>query len=330
MNKQSSPPLVSIVTPVYNCADYLRECIESVLAQTYPHWDYTIVNNVSTDRTREIAEEFAARDSRIRLVENEVHVGVVENHNHALRAISPESKYCKVVDADDWLYPDCLKQMVELAEDNPSVGIVGAYGLFGTRVAWHGLPYTTRVMNGRELCRLSLLRKLAIFGSPTSTLLRSSLVRSRDPFYNESNLHSDLESCYELLADSDFGFIHQVLTFTRADNESTRTIAKQLNSNFVCHIYHFSKFGPLYLSKSEYTEHLRRLTKEYYRFLAWSAFPPRGGKFWRFHRERLLQAGQPLSRLRLLNAMVGRAVQALVHPKRFAEGLWQWLSHQVS
>lgn len=330
MNEHFSFPLVSIVTPVYNGADYIRECIESILAQTYPNWDYTIVNNVSTDRTREIAQEFAARDPRIRILENAVHVGVVENHNHAVRAISPESKYCKVVDADDWLYPDCLKQMVELAEDNPSVGIVGAYGLFGTRVAWQGLPYTTRVVNGRDLCRLSLLGKLAVFGSPTSTLLRASLVRSRDPFYNPSNLHSDLEACYELLADSDFGFVHQVLTFTRTDNESTRTMAKQLNSNFVSHIYHFSKFGRLYLNESEYTAHLEQLTDDYYRFLAWSSFPPRGKKFWRFHREQLLQTGKPLSRVRLLNAMTARVIKAILSPKRSFEGFRQWFSHEVS
>ena len=44
-------PFVSIVSPVYNGECYLRECIESVLAQTHTHWDYTIVNNCSTDRT---------------------------------------------------------------------------------------------------------------------------------------------------------------------------------------------------------------------------------------------------------------------------------------
>ena len=48
MNR-SSQPLVSVVTPVYNGAEYLSECIESVLAQTYQNWDYTIVNNCSTD-----------------------------------------------------------------------------------------------------------------------------------------------------------------------------------------------------------------------------------------------------------------------------------------
>ena len=63
-------PLVSVVTPVYNGERFLRECIESVLAQTYQHWDYTIVDNSSTDQTSEIAREYAARDSRIRVLRN--------------------------------------------------------------------------------------------------------------------------------------------------------------------------------------------------------------------------------------------------------------------
>lgn len=54
-------PLVSILTPVYNGEEYLAECIESVLGQTYQNWEYCIVNNCSTDRTLEIANGYAKR-----------------------------------------------------------------------------------------------------------------------------------------------------------------------------------------------------------------------------------------------------------------------------
>ena len=60
-------PLVSVVTPVYNEEKNLAECIESVLAQTYPNWEYVIVNNCSTDRSLQIAESYAAQDKRIRV-----------------------------------------------------------------------------------------------------------------------------------------------------------------------------------------------------------------------------------------------------------------------
>ena len=65
-------PLVSVVTPVYNGAAHLAECIESVQRQTYQNWDYTIVDNCSTDESAIIARRYAAKDQRIRIVENEV------------------------------------------------------------------------------------------------------------------------------------------------------------------------------------------------------------------------------------------------------------------
>ena len=56
-----SQPLVSIVTPVYNGADFLSECIESVLAETYENWEYTIVDNCSSDGSADLARGYAAR-----------------------------------------------------------------------------------------------------------------------------------------------------------------------------------------------------------------------------------------------------------------------------
>ena len=128
-------PLVSVVTPVYNGESYLRECIDSVLAQTYPHWDYTLVNNCSADRTLDIAREYASKDPRIRIHDNETFVPVIQNHNIAFRQISADSKYCKVIHADDWMFPECLERMVDLAEQHATVVIVGSYGVVGSTVA---------------------------------------------------------------------------------------------------------------------------------------------------------------------------------------------------
>jgi len=137
----SFQPLVSVITPVYNEADHLAECIESVLAQSYQNWDYTIVNNCSTDGSLGIARRYAAQDRRIRVHDNQEFLAALPNHNFALRQISASSKYCKVVLGDDWIFPECLEKMVAVAEEHPSVGIVSGY-------AWreHG-------SNGR-VCRI--------------------------------------------------------------------------------------------------------------------------------------------------------------------------------
>ena len=81
-----------VVTPVYNGAAFLRNCIESVLKQTYENYEYIIVNNCSTDRTLDIALSYAQQDSRIRIHQNDTFVGVIENHNLAFSLISPLSK----------------------------------------------------------------------------------------------------------------------------------------------------------------------------------------------------------------------------------------------
>src|SRR5215831_12904312 len=104
-------PLVSVLTPVYNGADFLAECIESVLSQRYRNFEYVIVNNCSTDRSLEIALEYEKKDSRIRVHSNDQFVGVIENHNIAFSRMSPLAKYCKVVAADDYIFPDCLMKM---------------------------------------------------------------------------------------------------------------------------------------------------------------------------------------------------------------------------
>jgi len=223
MNSQVQP-LVSVVTPVYNGAKYLAECMESVLAQSYYNWEYVIVDNCSTDKSPEVARFYAENDRRIRVHRNQKLASMAENHNIALRLISPESEYCKIVHADDWIFPECIAEMVKVAEGNPSVGLVGAYGLRGVRVVGDHLPYPSTVVPGHEICRRNFLGKgFYVFGSPTSVLFRSDLVRKRKSFFNGHPFHAqfmDIEACYEVLQSSDFGFVHQVLTFSRTHDES--------------------------------------------------------------------------------------------------------------
>ncbi|MFY9854467.1 MAG: glycosyltransferase family A protein, partial [Terracidiphilus sp.] len=154
-------PLVSVLTPVYNGAQYLQECIESVLQQTYRNYEYVIVNNCSKDGTLAIAEKYALLDERIKVITNEAFLPVIDNHNNAFNRMSPNAKYCKVVSGDDAVFPTCLARMVALAEANPSVGIVGCYQLSGGAVRWQGFAFPQQVFPGREICRRNLLERQA-------------------------------------------------------------------------------------------------------------------------------------------------------------------------
>jgi glycosyltransferase involved in cell wall biosynthesis len=326
-----SQPLVSVITPVYNGAEYLAECIESVLAQTYRNWDYTIVNNCSTDESLAVAQKYADRDPRIRIHNNTQFLRVIPNHNHALRQISPASKYCKMVFADDWIFPECIERMVALAEENPSVGIVGAYGLQGREVVWAGLEYPSTVVTGLELARRRFLgsetyarARLYVFGTATSLLFRSDLVRSQDPFYNEANLHADSEKCHDILRTCDFGFVYQVLTFNRTRPGSLSSFSKQMNTNIAGFLHEVVTYGPDYLNEEELDFALKRVLFEYYEFLAGSfVFGRRDKEFWSYHKRKMSEAGVGFSRTRLTRAVLAKFVNNVLNPKRTVEKLFE-------
>ena len=311
-----STPQVSILTPVYNGEEYLSECIESVLAQTYENWDYTIVNNCSTDRTLEIAQRYAAKHPRIRIHNNQKFARAIANHNIAFAQLTPVSKYVKMVFADDWIYPECIERMVDVAERHSSVGIVGAYGLRGTEVMWTGLPYPSTVVSGREICRRLFFERLHVFGTATSNLLRADLVRARQPFYNESNLHADMEVCVELLKSCDFGFVHQVLTFTRERADSLTTVTRSLNTLAPGFLHDLVTHGSFYLTPEELAACLEGQLSKYYSFLAKSLVQGRDRAFWDYHRGKLDAAGMGLDRIRLAKAVLAKFLNAALNPKQ--------------
>ncbi|MGO9020606.1 MAG: glycosyltransferase family 2 protein [Syntrophobacteraceae bacterium] len=312
-----SCPFVSVVTPFYNTEPFLAECIESVLRQSYQNWEYILVNNCSADRSMEIAQKYALVESRIRVINNDRFLSQQQNYNHALRQISPVSKYCKIVQADDWIFPECIMQMVQLAEAHPTVGVVGSYWLLGTHPCGGGLPYPSTFMSGADLCRWQLLLHPDeyVLGTPTSLLIRSELIRNRDPFYNENSIYEDIEICYELLKNCDFGFVHQVLTFTRVNNESISSGIRHLSPYILIALLGLMKYGPKYLKTPEYNQRLEILTDRYYKVLANALVYGQDKSFWDYHNEGLRSAGHRLSRAKLTRYVLWELMDLLRHPK---------------
>jgi glycosyltransferase involved in cell wall biosynthesis len=107
----------------YNRENYIADAIESVLASTYNNYELVIVDDVSTDRTVEIAQSFAARDPRVKVYVNEKNLGQFENRNRAARL--SKGKYLKYLDSDDLIYPTGLEVLVPMMERFPEAG----YGL---------------------------------------------------------------------------------------------------------------------------------------------------------------------------------------------------------
>ena len=112
-------PLVVVVVPVFDGADLLAGCLESILAQTHRDLIAIVADNASTDDSVAIAEKFVARDRRIRLVRHEVHLPMLDHWNRAFSYAPEQAAYVKQLNVDDRLRPDGLRRLVEVGEANP-------------------------------------------------------------------------------------------------------------------------------------------------------------------------------------------------------------------
>jgi hypothetical protein len=190
--------------------------------------------------------------------------------------------------------------MVKLAESNPSVGIVSSYRLDEDRINCDGLDSTKNVFSGKDICRRSLLEKVYFFGSPTTLLFPSDIIRKNTPFYKEDFYHADKEVCFRILKNTDFGFIHQVLSYTRRHNETNTMFTRRINTFLLEDLMILKQYGSSYLSEEELKTILKINLKKYYRFLGGSLFKKKGKEFWEYHFSRFKKMGYPISITRLL------------------------------
>lgn len=108
--------LVSIITPSYNCARFLKETIDSVQAQTYQDWEMIIVDDCSTDNTADLVASYMSQDKRIRYFCNEKNSGAAVSRNKALR--EAKGKWMAFLDGDDTWAPNKLEHQIDFMLQN--------------------------------------------------------------------------------------------------------------------------------------------------------------------------------------------------------------------
>jgi glycosyltransferase involved in cell wall biosynthesis len=210
----SAGPLVSVVTPVYNGDKFLDQCIQGVLKQTFTDFEYVIVDNASTDKTAEIIDHYRQQDSRLRVFRNESTIPVIQNLNKCIEYIAPGSKWIKYALADDILFPYCIQEMLRLGEQDPAIGMVSAYRIYGNRLAYLGLPMDQQIFDGPEILRKQVLHEFHVCsGSPNSLMYRRRVFEELGG-YKDGYLHADTELAYRLLDNYKLAFVHDVLTWT--------------------------------------------------------------------------------------------------------------------
>ena len=120
-----SEPMISVVMPVYNQEKYLKESIESILAQNFSDFEFIIVDDQSTDSSWQIIQEYADKDSRIIAVKNTGKKGCYPARNCGHRLA--KGKYIAVMDSDDIALPERLQKQFDFMEQNPDIDICGSW-----------------------------------------------------------------------------------------------------------------------------------------------------------------------------------------------------------
>ncbi|MBZ0310357.1 MAG: glycosyltransferase, partial [Anaerolineae bacterium] len=115
-------PEISVVMSVYNGEAYLKQAVESILNQTFPDFEFIILNDCSIDRTANILQDYAERDSRIKILHNEQNLGLTASLNRGLRAA--QGAYIARQDADDISLPTRFAEQVHFLNQNPDVVLV--------------------------------------------------------------------------------------------------------------------------------------------------------------------------------------------------------------
>jgi glycosyltransferase involved in cell wall biosynthesis len=122
-NIKIKSPLISVIMPVYNTAEFLASAIESILSQTYKNFEFIIVDDASSDNSWKTIRSYAKADKRIRIYRNPINLGVSLTANIA--TAHAKGKYLARMDSDDISSPDRLQKQLNYFKKHPRAILVG-------------------------------------------------------------------------------------------------------------------------------------------------------------------------------------------------------------
>lgn len=172
---------VSIIVPIYKVEDYIRECIDSILAQTYPDFELILVDDGSPDDCGRICDDYAKGDNRIKVV-HKVNGGVSSARNAGLEVAKGE--WIMYIDGDDWIEPDMIEFLIEAAQVTGADLVFGDFMKYGPGQGHYRFPDWAEEKPD-SLCR---------FISYSWTILCGSLIKRI--LYSDNQLKSPEDVSY--------------------------------------------------------------------------------------------------------------------------------------
>jgi glycosyltransferase involved in cell wall biosynthesis len=172
-------PKISVIVPVYNAEPYIRECLDSLIAQTFADFEAILVDDASPDGCPQICDEYAAKDSRFKTVHHPENRGVSAARNTGLDHAT--SQYIAFADSDDYCYPDYLETMLKLMETHKPDLVITEY-------------YNEKAfIQKRETDTIAIFGNLEVFlckkcdvGTPYCRLYIHSIIKERGIRFDET------------------------------------------------------------------------------------------------------------------------------------------------
>lgn len=199
MNKEekSMRPVISIIVPIYNVEHYLRECLESILNQTFKQFELILVNDGSSDKSGKICAEYAKLDNRVILI-NKNYGGVSSARNTGLAIAKGE--YIGFVDSDDYIHKDMYKDLYELCnKTNSDISISKLGREVNGEVINKEKEFFIKEMDNSEAMK-ELFKGILYRFSLCNKLFKKKCFNGIQ--FPEGRIHEDLSTTYRLFANS--------------------------------------------------------------------------------------------------------------------------------
>lgn len=214
-----SKPLITIIVPVYNTEKYLPKCIESILAQTYTNFELILVDDGSPDRCPEICDEYAEKDTRIKVLHKE-NDGLSSSRNCGLDIASGE--YIGFVDSDDYIEPEMYEKMLHtITASNVDLCICRciAESPAGDFISESPADSEDRVFTRENMLDFLVHKRLAKYIFPTNKLYRKKLFDHNR--YKIGKINEDEAIIHHIFGSSDGTvFTNEILYHYVVRNES--------------------------------------------------------------------------------------------------------------
>lgn len=190
-------PLISIIVPLYNLEDYIEKCLYSILSQNYQNWECIIINDCSSDNSKELACNFIQKDTRFSYIENTTNLGLSLTRNKGIDIAKGE--YICFIDADDWIEPNFLTFFIDNIQDSNTLIVQDIVKDYNS----HTVVKTQDYINKEFLLPKELKKILSNYkftqGYAWNKLYNLSIIRKNNLYFHKNTANEDEIFYFEYL-----------------------------------------------------------------------------------------------------------------------------------